>query len=247
MSVSVFVSSFAGVDVGAKIAAAYASLPAQGGEIIVDLAGSIATGVLFGVSGKTAILTGFGNALILKYTGTGPAITFNNGPAFDFCSRFEALTLTGPGNTSSTVGLQIGGTNGAIGLTTRNFLIQGFGVGVKTQSNTFLTQDRNSGSNYARLLFLQGGVVQMVGIGMFTPAGVPLSNAAFLANAVNVSLLGFNDLSGAADLLGGNTLSIRSACIGWNRRVKSRSKCQWQSDSVGWDWKCGHSDLGPAY
>lgn len=88
MSVSVTISSFPGADVGAKMAA-YAALPAQGGEIIVDLGGSFAMSVVFDVSGKAAILTGFGNALPLTYTGSGPAFTFNNGPAFDFCSRFE--------------------------------------------------------------------------------------------------------------------------------------------------------------
>jgi len=326
MSVSVLVSSFAGVDVGAKIAAAYASLPSQGGEIIVDLGGSFATGVVFGVSGKVARLKGFGNALGLTYSGTGPAFTFDNGLAFDFCSMFEELTLTGPGNSSGAVGLLVGGTKGAVGLTARNFLIQGFGVGLETRSNTWITrfeqgmirdcqnlvlmpsgqsqagqsvqfdhvtfadapaphtnavliqgggqevvfsacsfdhaqlrigngatsaaqcvasnchfenpnfanpgavdydfvvvdnnngnylrltdcyfmQDRSTGSHYSRFLFLQGGVVQMIGIGMFTPAGAPLDNFAVLANAVNVNLLGFNDLSGniAGGLYGGST------------------------------------------
>lgn len=74
-------------------------------------------------------------------------------------------------------------------------------------TDCFLLQDRTSGAHYSRFLLLQGGVVQLVGIGMFTPSGVPLTNMAILANEVNVNLIGFNDLSGniANSLWGGST------------------------------------------
>lgn len=131
-----------GEDLGQCINEAYAGLPPSGGEIIIDRGGSFSIPIVFGVSGKVATLRGLGgNAVELIFTPTsGTAITFNNGWAFDFCSGLQNITLTGPGNSTSTVGVIVGGSNGAVGLAAEYFKIQSFGVNLKTQSNTWITR-----------------------------------------------------------------------------------------------------------
>jgi len=50
------------------------------------------------------------------------------------------LTLTGPGNSSNTVGVVFGVANGAEGIDFRDFKIEGFGVNLQMGSNTWLAQ-----------------------------------------------------------------------------------------------------------
>lgn len=134
-------SAFSGVDCGAKINTAYAALPSTGGQIIVPAACSFSTPIVFATANKPVLFTSFGNAAVMTYTGTtGVAITFNNGPGFDFVSAIQNLTLTGPGNASSTIGLLLGGSNGAVGFSMSRFLLQSFGTVVQTSSNTWITK-----------------------------------------------------------------------------------------------------------
>lgn len=134
-------SVFTGADCGAKVNAAYAALPSTGGQIIVPTACSFSTPILFGTTNKPVILSSFGNAAIMTYTGsTGVAITFDNGPGFDFTSSIQNVTLTGPGNASTTTGLVLGGSNGAVGFSMSRFLFQSFGTVVQTSSNTWITK-----------------------------------------------------------------------------------------------------------
>lgn len=334
---TVYVSMFPGADIGEQINNAYAALPAGGGEIILDISGSFTTPVVFGVANKVAILRGFGNSTTVTYTANaGTAITFDNGNAFDFASGMAGITLTGHGNTTTAIGVLIGGvTNGAVGFEMRNCKIQSFGVNLKTASQTWLQkydqcmfrdgganvllpsgqtnagenisfdhcvfadapaphtnsvwvqgggqevvfnscsfdqaqvrigngatsaaqvslagchfenpnfavlgsvdydylvvdnhpgnyvrvtdcymlQDRTAGAAYPRFMVLQGGVINVIGMGMFTPAGVPLGNFAVLSNAVNVNLFAFNDLSGniTGTLWGGATTGFVNSLPG---------------------------------
>lgn len=127
-------------DIGAQINAAYAALPPEGGIIKVDSNGTFSTPIVFAVSNKVATLEGAGNGTTLTYTGSGTAITFNNGILFDLASGFRDITLSGPGSGSATIGILFGGTNGAVGLSGRNFKIQGFGVGLQSDSRTWITK-----------------------------------------------------------------------------------------------------------
>jgi len=252
----------------------------------------------------------------LTYDGSsGAAIAFNYGTQHRMGHGMRDVTLTGPGNSSSTVGVVFGGANGAEGIDFRDFKIQSFGVNLQMGSNTWLAQfdhgmirdgginvllgsnltqageqivfhhvtfadappphtnsvwvqgggpevvfsdcsfDQaqlrvgstgaatgaqlvvqgthfenpnwqwtgavnydyitmdNTPGNYVRLTdsyFLQdataggpsrfisvnGGMLFLCGVGMFTPAGSPLTNFAVLANGAQVDSYGFDDLSG---------------------------------------------------
>src|SRR5262249_52668878 len=129
------------VDCGAQINAAYAALPSAGGEIIVDSSCSFSTPIVFGTPNKVAMLQCYGNGTTLTYTVTsGTAVTFNNGANFDLASSLESCTLSGPGHTTSAVGLLIGGTNGAVGFHASHFLIQSFGTNLTFNNLTWVTK-----------------------------------------------------------------------------------------------------------
>ena len=312
-----YASDFPGIGIGARINAAYASLPATGGEIVLSAGGSFSTPVVFDTPNKPVLLVGLpADIVTLTYDGSsGAAIAFNYGTQHRMGHGMRDVTLTGPGNSSSTVGVVFGGANGAEGIDFRDFKIQSFGVNLQMGSNTWLAQfdhgmirdgginvllgsnltqageqivfhhvtfadappphtnsvwvqgggpevvfsdcsfDQaqlrvgstgaatgaqlvvqgthfenpnwqwtgavnydyitmdNTPGNYVRLTdsyFLQdataggpsrfisvnGGMLFLCGVGMFTPAGSPLTNFAVLANGAQVDSYGFDDLSG---------------------------------------------------
>ena len=137
-----YASEFSGIDIGAQINAAYASLPATGGEIILTESGSFSTPVVFDTPNKPALLVGLpADIITLTYERTtGTAITFNYGTQHRMGHGMRDVTLTGPGDASNTVGVVFGGTNGAEGIDFRDFKIQSFGVNLQMGSNTWLAQ-----------------------------------------------------------------------------------------------------------
>jgi len=319
-------AQFPGVDCGDQINHAYADLPPRGGEIWVESSCSFSTPINFQVVNKGVVLKGYGNATTLTYTG-GPgttAMALDTGPDFDFASTIRDLTLQGPGDSSVTDGLRLGGSNGCVGCSVEHVRIQGFGTGLTTGSTTWTTrvsqsiirdngvnlllpsgmtnagenlyfdhvtfadapaphtnsvwvqgggqeavfescsfdqaqlrigngstsaaqvvvsnshfenpnfamagsvdypfvvvdnnngnylrftdnyilQARLTGGAYQTFMALNGGVVNIIGMGMFTSAGVPLNQMATLANNVNVNVFAFNDLSGNTGALFGGT------------------------------------------
>lgn len=321
-----YVSPAAGADLGDQINSAYAALPASGGEIILTAGGSFHSPIFFSTNGKPVLLTGLpGDVVTLTYTGdAGAAISFDYGTGHRMGHGMRDLTLTGPGNSTNTIGVVFGGSNGAEGITFRDFKIQSFGTNVQMGSHTwlayfehgmirdsrtnlvlpsklaeageqivfnhvtfadappphtdnvwveggqeviftdcsfdqvqlrigngnvsgaqvvvrgshfenpnydwpdcvnydFIVVDHNA-ANYVRItgsyflqdapvngprrfMALNGGKVYLTDIGMFTPAGSPLSALAMLANDVSVEVHGFADLSGniAGPLLAGST------------------------------------------
>ena len=306
------------------IAAAYAALPAAGGRISFAAGTySLDAALSFATSGKPVTLQGnAGSATNFTFVPvTGTALLFNYGTGLKMGHGLRDITLTGPGSSTSTIGVLFGGSQGAQGFVCENCKIQGFGTGAQLGANTWITSfnggmlrnngtnlllpfgltqagenlqfnhvtfadapspftnsvwvqgggqeviftdcsfdsaqvrvgdagtaaaqvvikgshfenpnggtnypfivvDNNAG-NYLRLtdsymlndtavagptsfMTLQGGKVFISGLGMFTPAGSPLTNLAVMSNAVNVELYGFNDLSGniSGDVLGGTT------------------------------------------
>lgn len=137
-----FADQFSGSDIGAQINAAYASLPSTGGIVVVAKGGSFSTPIVFNTVGKTVLLIGSpGNSVVLTYTPTtGIAITFNFGTGHEMGAGLRDLTLTGPGNTTSTTGVIVGGTNGAEGVRFSNFKIQSFGTNLTFGSNTWIVE-----------------------------------------------------------------------------------------------------------
>lgn len=147
-------SQFPGADCGEQINNAYADLPTFGGKIIVDTSCSFATPIIFGVNSKAATLEGFaGGAVTLTYTGTtGTAINLNYGTDLTMGKGIRDLTLTGPGHSTGTIGVVMGGSNGAQGTTISNSKIQGFGVGLQLANLTWIcdviqTMIRDNGIN----------------------------------------------------------------------------------------------------
>jgi len=139
-----YVDQFTGTgnnDVGDKINAAYASLPATGGIIVVPAgAYSFSTPISCGVNNKPAILLGYGSSnggIHLTYTPTtGTAITLDWG----WCpgAGIRDMALSGSGGGNATIGVSLGPTNGATGAVLSNFAISpingpggdGFGTGI---------------------------------------------------------------------------------------------------------------------
>lgn len=136
-------------DIGIGINKAYAALPASGGRIIVP-SGSFkfATPIVFGTANKPAILVGSGYGTSLTYTPTsGTAITMNYGPGVATNHPRGAgvrdLRIIGPGS-GSTIGLLLGGANGAEGFKCDSCYISGFNVDVTYGDNTWATEFDNS-------------------------------------------------------------------------------------------------------
>jgi hypothetical protein len=134
-----YAQNFAGADVGAQINAAYAALPASGGQILVSKSATFHTHIAFTTPNKPVLLTGLpGDAVNLTYTGAGTAITFDYGMNHRMGHGLRDLTLTGPGYSTNTVGIDFGGNHGAEGIEFREFKIQSFGTNVKMGSHTWL-------------------------------------------------------------------------------------------------------------
>jgi hypothetical protein len=159
-------SQFPGSDIGAQINNAYASCPAAGCHIRVDAGNyNFSTAINFATNNKAVELDcdsgayGSTSAVTqLIYSGTGPAVQFQNGTA-----QGRALTgcaLVGPGRSTSTIGLLVGGCpnlasyptidfctytgNGSLtGAEFSNFDISGFGLGVMLGNNFYLSAFRN--------------------------------------------------------------------------------------------------------
>jgi len=137
-----YASEFPGIDIGARINSAYASLPATGGEIVLTEGGSFSTPVVFETPNKPVLLVGLpADIITLTWDGSGgTAITFDYGTQHRMGHGMRDVTLTGPGNSSNTVGVVFGGANGAEGIDFRDFKIQSFGVNLQMGSHTWLAQ-----------------------------------------------------------------------------------------------------------
>ena len=136
-------------DIGIGINKAYAALPPSGGRIIVPPGSfNFATPIVFGTANKPAILVGSGYGTSLTYTLTsGTAITMNYGPGVATNhprgAGIRDLQIIGPGR-GSTIGLVLGGVNGAEGFKCDSCYISGFNVDVTYGDNTWATEFQNA-------------------------------------------------------------------------------------------------------
>ncbi|MFL6448365.1 MAG: hypothetical protein ACJ746_11840 [Bryobacteraceae bacterium] len=148
-----YAESFPGPDIGAKINAAYAALPAGGGQIIVSKSAGFSTPISSATPNKPVLLAGLpGDIVTLTYAGTGTAILFDYTMDHRMEHGLRDLTITGPGSATATVGIEFGGINGAEGIDFHDFKIQSFGVNLKMGSHTWLAlfshgMIRNGGTN----------------------------------------------------------------------------------------------------
>jgi hypothetical protein len=156
-----YASAIPGLDMGSEINALYNSLPATGGEIVVQESASFATPILFGTNDKPVLLVGLpADIVTLTYTGLGgTAVTFDYGTGHRMGHGMRDLTLTGPGHSTDTIGVIFGGVNGAEGLDFRDFKVQSFGVNLQMGSNTWLA-------------YFQQGMVRDGGTNLLLPSGL---------------------------------------------------------------------------
>ena len=165
-------ADFPGDDIGAQINAAYADLPSQGGAIQVE-GGAFSTPIMFATDGKPALLTGLpGDIVILTYTGTtGTAITFDCGMGHKMGFGIRDLTLSGPGNSTNTIGVQFGGDNGAEGIALRDFKIESFGTNLRMGSHTWLA-------------YFEHGMIRDGGTNVLLPSGLTEAGEQIVFNHV---------------------------------------------------------------
>jgi hypothetical protein len=156
-----YASAIPGVDMGTEINALYDTLPATGGEIVVQESASFATPILFGTNGKPVLLVGLpADIVTLTYTGSsGVALTFDYGTGHRMGHGLRDLTLTGPGHSTDTIGVVFGGLNGAEGLDFRDFKVQSFGINLQMGSNTWLA-------------YFQQGMIRDGGTNVLLPSGL---------------------------------------------------------------------------
>jgi hypothetical protein len=158
-----YASAFPGADLGDQINAAYADLPSSGGAIMVTEGGFFKTPIVFGTKNKPVVLIGLpGGIVTMTYTGTsGIALTFDYGTGHRMGHGLRDLTLTGPGNSTTTTGVLFGGMNGAEGIEFRDFKIESFGTNLEMGSNTWLAYfEHGMTRDSRRTVLLPSGLVQ---------------------------------------------------------------------------------------
>jgi hypothetical protein len=129
-----------GGDIGAQINAAEATLPANGGEILVK---TQANGQCYSYSvpiliTKSIIIQGQGPSTCLSFAGSGVAVTFaGNGTSFapsgSYVDGFglRDLTLLGSGTSDGQTGLLVGGASNTVGFYGTGLTISNFGLGLQ--------------------------------------------------------------------------------------------------------------------
>lgn len=133
--------AWGGGDIGGWINSAYAALSSNGGTIIVNTTGGarFSTPISVSTNGKFARIVCTDQNSALSYIPTsGTAITLNPSGAIYVGWGLENCNFVGPGSGTSTTGLLIGGSNGAIGAEIYNNRILNFGTGITFGSNAFL-------------------------------------------------------------------------------------------------------------
>ncbi len=146
-------TTFAGADIGAKVNAAYASAAGKKGISIFIPNGvySFSTPIVFGVDGRRGLLWGSpAEGVELDYTGTGCAITLNDGDqgvGIDHTSGngLRDLYLRGSSysTTSPQIGVCMGGSQGIDGGVLQNVNIFHFGYGIESRANTYHSMFQN--------------------------------------------------------------------------------------------------------
>lgn len=140
-------TSFSGADIGAKIDAAYAALPANGGTIKVPSGTySFSTQISFQTAGKpVSLVCDPGGNTTLSYTGgaTSTVVNFGQGTGYPSTGAggqsISNCKYQGPGTTTPATAIELGGANGNKNFSLNNLEIVGFGtVAVATEANTYL-------------------------------------------------------------------------------------------------------------
>lgn len=229
-------SLFPGVDIGAKINAAYAACsskgcrifipqnPVNGGEWNYTTPISISThfkpALLYCASGGGGTSFSLGGGTVLNYTpSTGDAITFNTNEYVIAGTGIENCDIHGPsGSTASaTRGVVVGGANGGFSFTLKGVTISGFGTGIYLGQNTSFFSLLDSVVNF------NGRLISEPDTSGANCENMRISNSV-LADANNQA-------GGATDLFG--IYIQESGNCQWNVTQTSIDDAQWFSDQFG--------------
>lgn len=151
--VTVNAADYNGIDMGAKINAAYLACPSGGCQITVPAGNySYTTPIVFGTNNKMVDLfcpsgggasnNANGGTTLTYSPSTGNAITVNTNNYVVGGSGIDNCVIQGTNGTSArtTKGILLGGTNGAFSFRLNSVTVAGFGTGVDLFQNTsFIT------------------------------------------------------------------------------------------------------------
>jgi hypothetical protein len=223
---TLYADQFPGADMGAKINNAYAALPSAGGTIVVSPGTYLySTPIVFGTAGKTALLEGAAGGgfysaggTTLQYTSsTGIGFTYNVNNYSSAGIGLSDLSLVGPAgiggigsstsasNTTSTVGVFLGGANGATGFNMNGVNLSGWGKGLQLGNNISLLNVTNS-------------VIQKNGMDIYSPTA---SGAVGENNRVSNSILADSNAATSS------ASSISQFCV----YVQMSGNVQWTFDN----------------
>lgn len=152
---------FPGLDIDAKINAAYLALPASGGEIFVPAGQYNATvPIVFNTSGKAVLLMCASGGGLFNQAGTNINFIASTGTLFsydvqNYVSAGTGITNcnfigpagtgnAGSSNPTSTIAVNLGGSHGAFGFHLDSVHISGFGTGLSIGQNVSFLNVTNS-------------------------------------------------------------------------------------------------------
>ena len=150
----IYADQMPGADIGAKINNAYAFLPTHGGTIVVPVGfHSFSTQISLQTLGKRALIqcSGVASSTTLYYTGSATSTIINWGGGnvlgqdHEFGAGIDGCTIRGnDGAFSTSVGVQVGGTQGAEGTRITHTRVTNFSKGLTIGNNTWLTHVEGS-------------------------------------------------------------------------------------------------------
>lgn len=146
-------SAFPGADIGAKVNAAYALLPAgnfttqnpRGGTVHIPRGSYTFTTAINANTRYKPLMLDCDVGTTLVWAGTGTSTIFNTGESDSPNSGINNCKFYGPGTTTQAVAVEIGGTFGTRNFTMNNVEIQNFGTtgAVQTGNNAYILKFQN--------------------------------------------------------------------------------------------------------
>lgn len=115
---------------------------------IVFPAGNFTTATPLVCGTNNKLCTIIGNGATVNYTGTATSTTINVNTSVSANYGIFNLKLVGPSSAGTTVGIQIGGSNGAANVTISGVQVRGFGKGLVSAANTYLEIIENNTFNF---------------------------------------------------------------------------------------------------
>lgn len=140
-----YANEFSGSDIGAKVNSAYTALPPNGGTIMIPTGTySFSIAMNFATLDKHVHLQ-CTPGVRLTYTGSATSTVFNTGTNDSYAADagMFGCDMHGP-NDTMTVGIQVGGSNGAANYTFRGNHLEDFGYGIRIEGGAYIDKFENN-------------------------------------------------------------------------------------------------------